>query len=336
MKYKHIIISQYGGPEVLQVVEDELPEPQPNEVRVKVLAAGVAWGDILKRRGLGSGTRPPFTPGYDIVGVVDKFGTGISSINVGQIVAALPVVGGYSEFLCLSASELVQVPAGVDPAEAVCLVMNYVVAHQLLHRTAGVKTGERILVHSAAGGVGTALLQLGNLSKLEMYGTASRNKHETLTNLGATSIDYQTEDFVKRVQSLTGDGVDVVFDPIGGTHIWQSYQALRKGGRLIVYGVHTIVEEGMLSLALGLILSWFLNLLPDHKSIMNYSVTRPKYSLPKWCRSDLIDLLELLEHGKIKPIVAEKIPLVDVVYAHELLEKGMVNGKLVLVTDVTH
>lgn len=329
MKYKRVIVSHYGGPEVLQVIEDELPEPQPNEVRVKVLAAGVAWGDILKRRGLGA--RLPFTPGYDIVGLVDKVGTSVLSIDVGQTVAALPVVGGYAEFLFLPASELVQVPAGLDPAEVVCLIMNYVVAYQLLHRAACVKPGERILVHSAAGGVGTALLQLGRLSKLEMYGTASYSKHETLTNLGTTPIDYKTENFVKRVKSLTGDGVDVVFDPIGGTHTWQSYQTLRKGGRLIVYGAHTVVEEGMLKLVFGSTLSWFLNLLPDQRAIMNYSITRPKYSLPAWCRSDLVELLSLLEQGKIKPIIAEKIPLIDAVRAHELLEKGTVNGKLVLV-----
>ncbi len=329
MKYKRIVVSRYGGPEVLQVIEDELPEPQPNEVRVKVLAAGVAWGDILKRKGFGA--HSPFIPGHDIVGVVDKVGTSVSSVEVGQRVAALPVVGGYAEFLCLPASELVQVSAGLDPAEAVCLVMNYVVAYQLLHRAACIKPGERILVHSAAGGVGTALLQLGRLSKLEMYGTASHSKHEALTSLGATPIDYKTENFVKRVKSLTGDGVDVVFDPIGGTHIWQSYQTLRKGGRLIVYGAHTVIEDGMLKLVLGLILTWFLNLLPDQKSIMNYSITRPKYSSPEWCRSDLVKLLSLLEQGKIKPIIAERIPLADVIRAHQLLEKGATHGKLVLV-----
>lgn len=331
MKNKRVIISRYGEPEVLQVIEDELPEPQPGEVRVKVLAAGVAWGDILKRKGLGVGVRPPFTPGYDIVGIVDKLSTDVSTINAGQMVAALPVFGGYTEFLCLPASELVQVPAGLDSAEAVCLVMNYVVAHQLLHRVARVKAGDRILVHSAAGGVGTALLQLGKLDKLEMYGTASQSKHETLANLDATPIDYKTEDFVKRVISLTGNGVDVVFDPIGGTHIWQSYRTLRKGGRLIIYGAHTVIRDGMFKLVLGSILSWFLNLLPDQRAIMNYNLTRPKYSKPEWCRDDLVELFGLLVQGKIKPIIAEQIPLVDAVRAHELLEKGTVSGKIVLV-----
>jgi NADPH:quinone reductase-like Zn-dependent oxidoreductase len=332
MKCKRVIISRYGGPEVLQVIEDELPKPQPGEVRVKVLAAGVAWGDILKRKGFGLGVHPPITPGYDIVGIVDELGTDVSTVDVGQRVAALPVFGGYAEFLCLPASKLVQVPAGLDSAEAVCLVMNYVVAYQLLHRAARVKSRERILVHSAAGGIGTALLQLGRLNKLEMYGTASGSKQETLANLGAAPVDYKTENFVKRVISLTGDGVDVVFDPIGGTHIWSSYQTLRKGGRLIIYGAHAVVEDGMSKLVIGSLLSWFLKLIPDKRAILNYSITRPKYSSPEWCRNDLVELFNILAQGKIKPIIAERIPLVEASRAHELLEKGTVSGKLVLVS----
>jgi NADPH2:quinone reductase len=331
MKYKRVVISRYGGPEVLQVMEDELPEPRPGEVRVKILAAGVAWGDILKRNGFGIGSRrPPFTPGYDIVGVVDKLGKGVSSVEAGQMVAALPVFGGYAEFICLPASQLVQVPSGLDPAEAVCLVMNYVAAYQMLHRAAHVKPGERILIHSAAGGVGTALLELGKLSGLEIYGTASSGKHERVANLGGIPIDYRTEDFVGRVFALTGDGVDVVFDPIGGTHIRQSYRTLRKGGRLIVYGAHTVMQDGMFKLVLGSILGTFLNLIPDKRTILNFNVTRPPYSSTEWCREDLSRVFDLLAQEKIKPIISERIPLVEAVRAHQLLETGSAIGKIVL------
>lgn len=330
MKYKRIVISRYGGPEVLQVVEDELPEPQPGEARVKILAAGVAWGDILKREGLGFGVRPPFTPGYDIVGTVDKLGANVSTVDVGQMVAALPLFGGYAEFLCFPASELVKVPSGLDPANAVCLVMNYVVAYQMLHRAACVKPGERVLIHSAAGGVGTALLQLGKLADLKMYGTASRRKHEFLANFSVTPVDYRTEDFVERILVSTGDGVDVVFDPIGGTHIRQSYRALRKGGRLVVYGAHTILTDGKFKAVSGLILSSVLNLIPDHRVLMTYNITRPKYSEPEWCRDDLSKLFGLLAQEKIKPIISERIPLVEAAHAHELLGMGSVTGKIVL------
>ncbi|MCL4531168.1 MAG: medium chain dehydrogenase/reductase family protein [Chloroflexi bacterium] len=332
MKYKRIVISHYGDPEVLQVVEDELQEPRPGEVRVKILAAGVAWGDILKRSGLGTGVRPPFTPGYDIVGKVERLGDDVSSVKVGQMVAALTVFGGYAEYICLPASELVQVPSDLDPAQAVCLVMNYVVAYQMLYRAASVKPGERVLIHSAAGGVGTALLQLGQLAKLEIYGTASSGKHELIASLGGAPIDYKKEDFVERVFAMTGDGVDVIFDPIGGTHTWQSYRMLRKGGRLIVYGAHTVIEDGVFKMLLGSILSSLLNLIPG-KRILNYNVTRSKYSTPEWCREDLSKLFVLLAQKKVKPIIAEQMPLVEAAHAHELLEKGSATGKIVLICN---
>jgi NADPH2:quinone reductase len=208
MKNHRIVVTRHGAPDVLQVVEEDLPEPRPGEVRVKVLAAGVSAYDLMLRRsGSLPGTpRVPYTPGEDIVGVVDKLGQGVSTAEPGHSVAGYPRGGGYAEFMCLPASELVPVPSGVDPAEAVCLVANYLTAHMLLHPTASVRSGERVLVHGAAGGVGSALVELGKLAGLEMYGTASRYNHEVVSALGATPIDYRTEDFVDRIRSLTGDG----------------------------------------------------------------------------------------------------------------------------------
>ncbi|MBM4422090.1 MAG: zinc-binding dehydrogenase [Chloroflexi bacterium] len=327
MKCKRVIISRYGGSEALQVVEGEIPKPRVGEARVRILAAGVAWGDILNREGFGR-ARPPFTPGYDIVGVVDQLGEGVSTITVGQMVAALPVVGGYAERICLPASELTPVPTGLDPAEAVSLVMNYVAAHQMLHRAARVRRGERVLIHNAAGGVGTALLQLGKLAELEMYGTASRGKHELVANLGATPIDK--EGFAERLSALASDGVDAVFDPVGGTRLWQSYRTLQKGGRLVVYGAHSVVTEGMPKMILGFMLSSALNLLPDGRTVLNYSVTPPPYSKPAWCREDLSMLFDLLAQEKIKPVVAERMPLEEAGRAHDLLGKGAVAGKIVI------
>ena len=179
MKYKHIVIPQFGGPENLSLVEDELLEPRANEVRVKVLAAGVSFADILLREGVHPESwnlgKTPFTPGWDIVGVVDKIGDKVSKWQTGQMVAALPIIGGYAEYISLPSNELVPVPAGLDPAEAVSLVLNYTTAYQMLHRCAHIKPGEIILINGgAAGGVGTALLQLGKLVNLKkMYGTAS-------------------------------------------------------------------------------------------------------------------------------------------------------------------
>jgi NADPH:quinone reductase-like Zn-dependent oxidoreductase len=165
MRHSRVIVAHYGGPDALRVVEEECPKPKNGEVRVRVLAAGVALPDLMMREGVHPETPPlPFTPGWDLIGVVDRLGDGISGIEPGQIIAALPISGAYAEFVCLPERELVPVPSGLDAAEAVSLVLNYVTAYQMLHRSAKVRQGQRVLIHGAAGGVGSALLQLGLLA----------------------------------------------------------------------------------------------------------------------------------------------------------------------------
>ena len=232
MRHTRIIVTRYGGPDALQVIEEERPEPKQGEVRVRVLAAGVSLPDVMMREGIHPETPPvPFTPGWDLVGVVDRLGTGVYGLEPGELIAALPISGAYAEFVCLPQRELVPVPAGLDPAEAVSLVLNYVTAYQMLHRSANVKPGQRVLIHGASGGVGTALLQLGHLAVLEMYGTCSSRGASVVSRLGAVPIDYQQLDFVEEIQRLTGAGVDVVFESLGGSHIWRSRKALRSGER---------------------------------------------------------------------------------------------------------
>jgi NADPH:quinone reductase-like Zn-dependent oxidoreductase len=334
MKYTHVIMDHVGGPDVLHMQEDDVPEPKTGEVRIEILATDVSFSNVLMQHGQYPGApKVPFTPGYDLVGRVDKIGPEVSGIEPGQLVAALTVYGSYSQYICLPSHELISMPAGMDPAEAVCLVLSYVSAYQMLHRMAHVKPGERILVHGAAGGVGTALLQLGTLAGVEVYGTASQSKHELVTSLGAIPIDYKTEDFVKRIFTLTGDGVDVVFDPIGGTHINQSFKTLRKGGRLVAYGFSSVREHGgnpLLNIAWQSIRMMLWSLSPSGKKGMFYSITGFKKKHPEWFRQDLSLLLDLLMQGKIKPVIARRLPLAEVVSAHKLLEDGGVEGKLVL------
>ncbi len=215
-----IIVTHYGGPEALQVLEEVCPEPKDGEVRVKVLAAGVSLPDLMMREGIHPETpRLPFTPGWDLIGVVDRLGDGVSGIEPGQRVAALPINGAYAEFVCLPQRELIPAPSGLDAAEAVSLVLNYVTAYQMLHRSAKVRPGQRVLIHGAAGGVGSALLQLGRLAGLEMYGTCSARGASAVSDLGGIPIDYQYQDFVEEIHRLTSEGVDVVFDGLGGAHM---------------------------------------------------------------------------------------------------------------------
>jgi len=248
MRHTRIIVTRYGGPEELRAVEEECPEPNGGEVRVRVLAAGVALPDLMMREGIHPETPSlPFTPGWDLVGVVERLGKGVSGIEPGQIVAALPIHGAYAELVCLPHRELVPVPSGLDPAEAVSLVLNYITAYQMLHRSARVKPGQRVLIHGASGGVGTALLQLGRLGGLKMYGTCSSHGASAVSELGGIPIDYRQLDFVQEIRRLTHEGVDVVFDSIGGAHIWRSRKALRPGGRVVAYGLTGMLREGRLA-----------------------------------------------------------------------------------------
>lgn len=345
MKYKRIIVTQYGGPDTLQVVEEECPEPKEGEVLVKISAAGVALPDIMAREGIHPETpRVPFTPGWDLVGVVDKSGKDISGFKPGQVVAAMPIHGAYAEFICLPQSELVPVPSGLDAAEAVSLVLNYITAYQMMHFSAKVKSGQRVLIHGAAGGVGTALLQLGNVAGLEMYGTCSQRGASAVSDLGGIPIDYKNQDFVKEIHRLTGEGVDVVFDPIGGTHLWESRKALRPGGKVVGYGLRSSLRrEGLASGRPGrrqrfsgtAIFGLYITggrLLPGRKRVVPYSIQTLKRLKPEMFRKDLIALFGLLQQKKIKPLIAQKFPLIEARQAHELLGKGGVTGKFVLVT----
>jgi NADPH:quinone reductase-like Zn-dependent oxidoreductase len=336
MKYKHIVTPRFGGPGNLLLLEDELLEPRANEVRVKVLAAGVSFADILMREGVhpeSMNRRTPFTPGWDIVGVVDKLGDKVSTWQPGQMVAALPIVGGYAEYIFLSSNELVPVPLGLDHAEAVTLVLNYTTAYQMLHRCAHIRSGEIILIHGAAGGVGTALLQLGKLANLRMYGTASYRKHDIVSSLGGIPIDYKSVDLVQEIMKLTSHddgsewGVNAVFDGIGGKSLKSSYEILRNGGRLVAYGPFspTDIENWMTMFT--------LNLIPDKRKFILYSIQTLKRLKPVWFHEDLILLLNLLKQGKIKPIVAARMPLNQAAQAHELLAGGSVKGKIVLICN---
>jgi NADPH2:quinone reductase len=345
MKHTRIVVTHYGGPDALRVVEEECPEPKRGEVRLRMLAAGVSLPDVMMREGIHPETpRLPFTPGWDLVGEVDRLGDGVSGIEPGQIVAALPISGAYAEFVCLPQRALVPVPPDVDPAEAVSLILNYVTACQMMHRSVAVRPGQRVLIHGASGGVGTALLQLGRLAGLEMYGTCSARGASTVSDLGAVPIDYQTQDFVSEIRRLTGDGVDVVFESIGGTHIWRSRKALRAGGTVVAYGLTGSLRAGRLVsgrsdggrhrfraiaiFGVYIVAGW---LAPGHKRVVPYSIQTLMRWKPAMFREDLMALFGLLRTHKITPLIAERLPLTGARRAHELLGGGGVNGKIVLV-----
>jgi NADPH:quinone reductase len=346
MKHQRIVVHEYGGADALQLIDEEVPEPKAGEVRVKVLAAGVAMPDVMAREGIHPETpRVPYTPGWDLVGLVDGLGHGVSGFQPGQAVAAMPIHGAYAGYVCLKREELVPIPAGLDAAEAVCLLLNYVTAFQMLHHSAKVQPGQSILIHGAAGGVGTALLQLGGLLGLTMYGTCSSRGAAAVTELGGTPVDYRRDDLAQEVLRLSRGGVDAVFDPFGGAHMWRSRELLRDGGKVVAYGTTTSLRsEGLGSKRPGRrnpfhgIPSFALYIagglvLPGGKRIVPYSIQWFKRLRPALFRRDLTLLFELLGKRQLKPVVASRMPLSRARIAHELLSKGGVIGKIVLLPN---
>jgi NADPH:quinone reductase-like Zn-dependent oxidoreductase len=332
-----VVVTKYGGPEVLQLIQEEAPQPEKGEVRIKVQTAGVALADVMRREGVYPGTPDtPFTPGYDVAGVIDCVGKSVNHALIGQKVTALMNgTGGYTQYICLPESEAVALPEGVDSAEAVSLALNYVTAYQMLYRLAKVREGDRILIHGGAGGVGTAFLQLGKLAGLKMYATASASKHPVLSRFGAVPIDYRHEDFVECVRRLAPEGVDAVFDPIGGTNWTRSSQTLRKDGIFVGYGFTSILANTQsMDSRSGLLDEWKhlsgSSHTPDGNPAFLYSVTTSKHNEPAAYREDLNHLLKLLAEKQIRPLIAGRYPLDDVLEAHKMMDRSTAVGKIIL------
>jgi NADPH:quinone reductase-like Zn-dependent oxidoreductase len=333
MKYKSVIATRKGGPEVLQVTENDLRAPARGEVRIKVLAASVCRPDVTVRRGksLYSGTplgkKFPLTPGYSVVGIVDALGQDVSGVALGDCVGALTVAGGYTEYLYWKSNRLIPVPKTLDPAEAVTLILNYIVAYQTLHRSAKVKAGDNVLIIGSSGGIGTALLQLGKLANLKMYGLASKCKHQLLCDYGATPIDYRTQDFVEVIRQAEPEGLDVVIDGMTRLDdIRRGLSLLRRGGRWVSYGEPAGPLELLRTLGLFIRNNLFSGKLCKFYGTSFYFVGDKRPFLEDWAT-----LFKLLEQGKVKPVIEKKFPLLEAAKANALLESGTVTGNVVLV-----
>lgn len=335
--WQRIELSAFGGPENLHLVtEHGLPEPGPGQVRVKVLTAGTGFTDTIVRQGqyVDVKEKPPFTPGYDWFGVVDALGSGVSGLQVGDAVADMPAIGGYTQYLCVAADHVVPCPAGIDPVQAVCMMLSYTTAWQMLTRECSLQPGDAILVHAAGGAVGTALLELARELQLTVYGTASASKHDLVRSFGATPIDYRNADFVAEIDRLTeGKGVQAVFDTIGGKSWARSYRCVAKGGRVVGFGALQVTtgEESVPSLLWGfakLLGLWRLR--PDGRSSSFYNILSRRRKLPEEFRADVATLMQWLEDGRLYPAVAEVRPLRDAADVHRLIDAGAVPGKIVL------
>ena len=328
-------IRRFGGPDGLTVADAPLPTAGRGEVRVRVLASSIEYTDTLIRRHLYPQTmrhRLPFVMGYDLVGEVDQLGEDVRGFQVGDRVADMTVVGSNAAYCTLRADHLTRVPAGLDAAEAAALILSWTTAYQLLHRAARVQRSQRVLVHGAAGAVGQALLVLGGMADLELWGTARGEHAALIRELGATAIDYQREDFTRVLPA----GFDVVFDGVGEAGYRRSYSALKRGGLLCAYGYSAGVEaqRRMLPILMWIARLYLWGWLPGGKQARFYSINAMRALHPDWFREDLQRLFGLLATRAIRPRIAERISFDEVAEAHRRVEAGGLEGKLVLCPDL--
>jgi NADPH2:quinone reductase len=329
--YRAVMLTAKGGPtalDVLKVVTLPVEEPGPGQIRVRVRAAGVGSTDFIVVGGsYRYSPKIPFVPGYEVAGEVDAVGPRVEGLRVGQRVAALTVHGGFGEMLVRDARDFLPIPEGVSDRDAAAVILNYVTAYQAIHRVGKVQAGQTALVTGAAGGVGTALLQLLRLAGVKTYGAASSGKHATLRALGAVTIDYRAGRLDHLVRSLEPGGVDLVFDGIGGANIGPCIGALRRHGHLIAYGF--MAASGLLS-TLAMFANIFLGSRLRGRRGSFYGISALYRKDPEPLREDLPKIFSLLAQGKIDPMIAKTFPLLDARGALGFLAAGAVEGKVVL------
>jgi NADPH2:quinone reductase len=326
--YRALMVTKPGGPEALSCVDLPVERPGPGQLRVRVRATGVGSTDLLLLAGkYRYAPKLPLVPGYEIAGAVDAIGEGVAGFTIGQRVAALTVYGGYAELLVRDAEHFLPIPEGVSDVQAAGVILNYVTAWQMIHRVARVRSGQTALVTGAAGGVGTAALQLLRLAGVKTYGAASAKKHETVRRLGATPIDYRAGRLDRLTRTLEPQGVDHVFDAVGGANIGLCIRAARRGGTVVGYGFMGV--EGTLAT-----LAMFANLLLGARLRGRrgtfYGITMLYRKDPKPLREDLPKIFALVADKKVDPLISITFPLLAAGRALELLATGSVEGKIVL------
>jgi len=331
MPYTRVKLNAFGGPEQLALeTVAELPEPRAGEVRIRVLVTSAAFTDVMIRKGMYPDVKdkPPFTPGYDLVGIVDAIGPGAERFKPGDRVADLTTIGAYSESICLREDRLTPVPEGVADVDALGMILSAVTPFQMLTRVARMQAGQSLLIHGAGGAVGTAMLQLARDAGIAAFGTDMAAKHGLIRGLGATPIDADAPE--DALLEATGGGVDAVFDSLGGKSLSRSLHALKPGGMLVAFGFQNEVLGRGGSIPLDLVKLTLWDWLPNGHATAFYSIGAMRRKHPEWFRADLGTLFGMLAEGRIAPVVAEVLPLAEVRRAHERIETGEVAGKLVL------
>lgn len=324
----------------LQVRTRELPAPAAGQAVLRMDATGVSFAEQQMRLGKYYDQPPfPFVPGYDVVGTVTATGPDVDPAVIGRRFAAVTKIGSWAAHQLIDVADLVPVPDGVAAADAETVVVNGITAWQMLHRIARVRSGATIVVLGANGGVGTTLVQLARHAGITVIGTASTRHHAAVRELGATPVDYRDPNMYRRIREIAPDGVDAVFDHVGGAAIVESWRLLRRGGTLVSYGTAaTKDDEGSSRLPVlklfARLMTW--NLLPNGRSASFYNFWAGRRRVDAFrdrLREDLTSVLRLLADGVLTAQVAARFPLSEAGSALALAESRTVAGKVVIVPD---
>lgn len=339
-----VFISRHGGPEVLEVRERRDPQVAPGEVRIEVRAAGINFADLLARAGMyPDGPKPPCVVGYEVAGVVESVGEGVDAVAAGDRVMAATRFGGHAELCTVPVRDVIPLPDRLSFEQGAAVPVNYGTAYAGLVVMGGLREGDRVLVHAAAGGVGLAAVQIASGRGAEIFGTASAAKHETIRAHGVEhAIDYRTVDFEEAVARLThGEGIDIAFDAIGPSSFRKDYRLLRPGGRLVCYGLSEVQtgEKRSIGAALKGLASMTTATMPWWKSMAIMNENKGVFGLNMlhwWDREGSLDrvvapLVADLESGRIEPVVAASFPFAEAAAAHRFIHERRNVGKVVLV-----
>lgn len=334
---QEVVLPTKVEPSGLIIRNSVLNKPAPGQVIVRVEASGISFAEQAMRRDRYPGQPAfPFVPGYDLVGTVVAIGPEVDASLMGKRVAALTKTGGWASYSLRSADELLPVPDGIDPAEAEALVVNGLTAWQMLHRKARIQPGQTIVVHGANGGVGTTLVQLALHAGVRVIGLASGRHQATLKEQGVEPVDYTDPGWAEQIRQLAPDGVDAVFDNVGGAGIRRSFGLLKRGGTLVSYAMASAMlsSKSMLLNFISLIaqLTWW-NLLPNGRRALFYDVMAGRGSRAFQIRSqdDFAQVMNLLGSGVLTPRIAARFPLDHIQQAMELAESSTAYGKVILI-----
>ena len=339
-----VVITEHGGPEVLRCEERPDPPVGPGEVRIAVKAAGINFADTLARTGLyPDAPKVPCVVGYEVAGEVESVGDGVESFKPGDRVLAGTRFNGHAELVTVSQNMVYELPEQLSFEEGAAFPVNYATAQAGLVVMGGLKQGERVLIHAAAGGVGISATQIAKRIGAEVFGTASPSKHDAIRAQGVDhAIDYRSQDFAEEVRRITGgEGIDVAFDALGPSSFRKDYRLLRPGGRLIMYGASEVQpgEKRNISTALRTLAKSPFSSMPWWKGLAVMNENKGVFGLNMlswWDDEGSLDrviepLIPALRQGELKPVVAKAFSFDQAPEAHRFIAERRNIGKVVLV-----